>query len=79
MKSKTILILFSSLILTVGYLTSVTAVTDAELEALEKQIEQQEAEEIADEKREKEAEKLAKEKNATDRIREATFKRTKAN
>jgi hypothetical protein len=30
----------------VGYLTSVTAVTDAELEALEKQIEQLEAEEI---------------------------------
>jgi septal ring factor EnvC (AmiA/AmiB activator) len=33
------------LVLMVGYLTSVQAVTDAELEALEKQIEQQEAEE----------------------------------
>ena len=45
MKSKTAHSLIISLILTVGYLTSVTAVTDAELEALEKQIEQQEAEE----------------------------------
>jgi len=45
MKSKTLLILFSSLILTVGYLTSVNAVTDEELEALEKQLEQQETEE----------------------------------
>jgi tetratricopeptide (TPR) repeat protein len=45
MKSKTPLILFSILLLTVGYMTSVTAVTDAELEALEKQIEQQEEEE----------------------------------
>ena len=45
MKSKTPLILLSSLILMVSYFTSVTAVTDAELEALEKQIEQQEAEE----------------------------------
>jgi hypothetical protein len=34
------------LILTVGHLTSVTAVTDAELEALEKQIEQLESKEI---------------------------------
>jgi len=38
-----LLILFSSLILTISYLTSVQAVTDAELEALEKQIEQQES------------------------------------
>jgi len=45
MKSKMILILLSSLILTVSYLIPVNAVTDAELEALEKQIEQQEAEE----------------------------------
>jgi len=45
MKSKTTLILFSSLTLMVGYLAPVQAVTDAELEALEKQIEQQEAEE----------------------------------
>jgi len=42
MKSLSLII---SLILTVGYLTPVQAVTDAELEALEKQIEQQEAEE----------------------------------
>ena len=45
MKSKTTHSLIVCLILTVGYLTSVTAVTDAELEALEKQIEQQEVEE----------------------------------
>ena len=45
MKSKTAHSLIISLILTVGYLTTVQAVTDAELEALEKQIEQQEAEE----------------------------------
>jgi actin-related protein len=45
MRSKTLLILFSSLIITVGYLTPVQAVTDAELEALEKQLEQQETEE----------------------------------
>jgi chemotaxis protein histidine kinase CheA len=45
MKSKNTLILFSSLILVVGHLTTVAAVTDAELEALEKQIEQLESEE----------------------------------
>jgi len=38
--------LIGCLILAVGHLSSVTAVTDAELDALEKQIEQQEAEEI---------------------------------
>ena len=42
MKSLSLII---SLILSVGYLIPVQAVTDAELEALEKQIEQQEAEE----------------------------------
>ena len=42
MKSLSLII---CLILAVGYLTPVQAVTDAELEALEKQIEQQEAEE----------------------------------
>jgi len=41
MKSLSLIV---CLILMVGYLTSVVAVTDAELEALEKQIEQQEAE-----------------------------------
>jgi len=45
MKSKIPHSLIISLILMVGYLTSVTAVTDAELEALEKQIEQLEVEE----------------------------------
>jgi hypothetical protein len=45
MKSKSPLILFLSLMLAVGYLTSVQAVTDAELDALEKQLEQQEIEE----------------------------------
>jgi FtsZ-interacting cell division protein ZipA len=38
--------LIGCLIITIGYLGDVQAVTDAELEALEKQIEQQEAEEI---------------------------------
>ena len=45
MKSKTTLILFFSLILTVCFLTQVHAVDDAEFEALEKQIEQLEKEE----------------------------------
>ena len=42
MKSLSLII---SLILTIGHLTSVQVVTDAELEALEKQIEQQEVDE----------------------------------
>jgi phage-related minor tail protein len=54
------------LILMVGYLTPVHSVTDAELEALEKQIEQQEVEEKqqaeAEAKRRAEAEKLAEKK-----------------
>ena len=45
MKSNTTHSLFVCMILMAGYLNPVTAVTDAELEALEKQIEQQEAEE----------------------------------
>lgn len=45
MKSKTAHSLIICLILTVGHLANVQAVTDAELEDLEKQIEQQEAEE----------------------------------
>ena len=44
MKTKMTLLLFSSLILTTGYFPNIYAVTDAELEALEKQIEQQETE-----------------------------------
>ena len=57
-----LLSLIVSLILMVGYLTPVQAVTDAELEALEKQIEQLEVEEKADNKRKKETEELAIEK-----------------
>ena len=45
MESKTTLVLFISLLLTVSYLTTVNAVTDAELDALEKQLEQMETEE----------------------------------
>jgi len=45
MKSKITLILFTSLILTFAYQTPVTAVTDAEIEALERQLELQEEEE----------------------------------
>ena len=45
MKSKTTLVLFIGLVFTVSYLTPVNAVTDAELEALEKQLEQLESEE----------------------------------
>jgi formylglycine-generating enzyme required for sulfatase activity len=56
MNSKATLTLLSGLILSVSYLSHVHAVTDAELEALEKQIEQQEAEE------KKEAEAKAKRK-----------------
>jgi len=58
--------LIACLILTNGYVNRVEAVTDAELDALEKQIEQQEVEEKqkveADGKRRAEAEKLAEEK-----------------
>jgi hypothetical protein len=43
MKLKTTQRLLFCLILTIGHITSVSAVTDAELEALEKQIERQEA------------------------------------
>ncbi len=59
------LILFSSLLLTVGYLLPVHAVTDAELEALEKKIEQQETEDKqkieTEKKKKKEAEAKSKE------------------
>jgi len=61
MKSKTIHSLIITLILTVGHPTSVTSVSDAEFEALEKQIEQLEADEKnkadAIEKKKAEAEK----------------------
>jgi len=64
MKAKTTHRLIISLILTAGYLTSVHAVTDAELEALEKQIEQLESKEKkqaeAEAKRKAEAEAKAK-------------------
>jgi hypothetical protein len=52
MKLKTTHNLIISLILTLGYLTPVIAVTDAELETLEKQIEQQEAKEVRQAKEE---------------------------
>jgi len=73
MKSKTPLILLSSLILTVGYLSPVQAVTDAELEALEKQIEQQEVEEKkqAEAKERKRAEAETKRKAEEKRKAEA--------
>jgi len=68
MKSKITHSLIISLILMVGYLTSVTAVTDAELEALEKQIAQEEAKEqqrkAAIKKQQQEATKRQAEKQA---------------
>ena len=60
MKLKTALSLIISLILTVGYVNNVQAVTDAELEALEKQIEQQEA--VEKKKNEAEAKGKAEQK-----------------
>jgi formylglycine-generating enzyme required for sulfatase activity len=64
-----LLSLIVCLILTVSYIASVQAVTDAELEALEKQIEQQEAEE------KKEAEAKAKRKAEEKRKAKAEAKR----
>ena len=59
-----LLSLIVCLILTVGYVNHVEAVTDAELEALQKQLEQQEAEEKkqAEAEEKKKAEKKAKSK-----------------
>jgi 5'-3' exonuclease len=59
MKPTYLLFLLSCLVLTSSYLTSVHAVTEAELEALEKQIEQQEVDEKK--KAEEEAKKIAEE------------------
>ncbi len=63
MKPKTTRSLIICLILTVSYLTPVNAVTDAELEALEKQIEQLESDEgkqaEAEEKKKAEAKRKA--------------------
>jgi len=60
MESNTTPVVFISLLLTVSYLTTVNAVTDAELDALEKQLEQMETEEKeqaeAEEKKKAEAE-----------------------
>jgi len=87
MKSKTTLILISSLILTVGYLSSAQAVSDAELEALEKQIEQLETDEKkqadAAEKKKAESEKqrleetrrIAEEKRLAEEARQAELER----
>jgi hypothetical protein len=66
MNQKTLILLFSTLLLTVGYLPTTHAVTDEELEALEKQIEQQEA----DEKQKVEAEKKKKAEAEAKRIAE---------
>jgi 5'-3' exonuclease len=60
MKSMTIRSLISYLIFTLGYLNPVRAVTDAELELLEKQIEQQEADVI--QKAETEARRIMEQK-----------------
>ena len=61
------------LILTVSYLPTVVAVTDAELKALEKQIEQQEAEEIkqAEDAEKKKAETAVKRKAEAESNRKA--------
>ena len=69
MKSKTAHRLIVCLILMVGHLNQVQAVTDAELEALEKQIEQQEEEE------KKQANAEAKRKAEIKRKTEAESKR----
>jgi len=58
-KPKTTRSLIICLILTVSYLSHVQAVTDAELEALEKQIEQLESDE------KKQAETAAKQRHST--------------
>jgi len=72
MKPKTTHSLIGCLILAIGHLTTVNAVTDAELEALEKQIEQLESEEI------KQAETAEKKKAEAEAKRKAEQKR-KAN
>jgi len=72
MKSKTTLVLFIGLLLTVSYLTPVNAVTDAELEALEKQIEQMEAEE-------KEQAEAEEKKKAEDEAKRIADQKRKAN
>ena len=84
MKSLSLIV---CLILTVGYLTSVTAVTDAELEALEKQIEQQEVEEnqkaeaeakrkaVLEKQRLEKAKRVAEEKRKAEAQRQEEAKR----
>jgi len=64
MKSKTVYRLIVSLILTVGCLIPVQAVTDAELEALEKQLEQLESKKLkqVDEEAKQKAEVEAKQR-----------------
>ena len=77
MKSKVTHSLIISLILTVGYLPIVTAVTDAELDALEKQIEQQEAEDKkeAEAKAKRKAEEKRKDKAEAEAKRKAEAKK----
>lgn len=67
MKSKMVHGLIAYLILMVGNLSSVQAVTDAELEALEKQIEQQEAEEERKAEEELEKQRLLEEKRLAEK------------
>jgi len=83
MNSKTTANLFVCLILSVSQLSLVHAVTDEELEALEKQIEQQEAEEIkrieAAEKKKAEAKRKAEQqRKANAEVKEEAKKRAEA-
>ena len=71
MKSTTAYSLIISLIITVGYPAQVHAVTDAELEALEKQLEQLESEES------RQVDEEAKQKAAAEARRRAEQKRKK--
>jgi hypothetical protein len=71
MKSKTTLILFIGLLFTVSYLTPVSAVTDAELEALEKQLEQMETEEKEQAETEEKKKAEAEAKRIADQKRKA--------
>lgn len=77
MKSRTAYRLIISLILTVGCLIPVHAVTDAELEALEKQLEQLESEKLkqVDEEAKQKAEAEAKQRAEQKRKNEAEAKR----
>ncbi len=70
MKSISAHSLIVCLIISIGYLPPVHAVTDAELEALEKQLEQQEAEEKKQVERERNEKAAAEAKRKADQKRE---------